>query len=210
MVVIDERLGFDTGRIGEHLITVSTILVSTNLSCEHQLEQIGEEVHLCADGLYRIIETGIGILGKINLTIDVTPPNHVLRHALCRWEWYLGTCGKRLRIWLLLLGLLTTCSRLSLHLTDEEGTYHEEHHEHHSSASCLNIICTHHILCYYLSFFLYRFCTIVPFFIYFIFCYFKRHFRIYLSIFLYLTITSMAPGRVREIPSGPTAVTCVI
>ncbi len=86
MVVIDERLGFDTGRIGEHLITVSTILVSTNLSCEHQLEQIGEEVHLCADGLYRIIETGIGILGKINLTIDVTPPNHVLRHALCRWE----------------------------------------------------------------------------------------------------------------------------
>ena len=77
MVVINERLGFDTGRIGEHLIAIRTILIGTNLSCEHQLKQIGKEVHLCADGLHGIIQTGIGILGKIDLTIDVTSPNHI-------------------------------------------------------------------------------------------------------------------------------------
>ena len=107
MVVVDECLGAHTGGIGKHLVTVETILISPDLSGKHQLKQIGEEVHLRTHWLHRIIESCIGILVQVDLTVDISPPHHILRHRLCRGERDLGTGGERLAIRPLLLCLLT-------------------------------------------------------------------------------------------------------
>ena len=42
VIVVEECQRLDTGRIGEHLITVETVLVSLDAASHHQFEHIGE------------------------------------------------------------------------------------------------------------------------------------------------------------------------
>ena len=84
MIVIQELQRFDACRICEHLITVETVFVSIDtavvLSTENELEQIGEQVDLLTDRLYRIVQAGILLIGQIQLTIDITTPYYIFRH----------------------------------------------------------------------------------------------------------------------------------
>ena len=83
VVIIEECKRLNLGSIVEDLIAIETVFVGIYLSAHHQLEEIGKEVHLRPHRLHRIIESGIGIVGKVNGAVDVTSPHHILLHR-CR------------------------------------------------------------------------------------------------------------------------------
>ena len=95
MTVVEQGLHLYLCLVGEHIGTVvgNRILVDRNIIVLRQLEDIGEEVHLLALGLHRVVKTRILILREVDLTVDITTPHHILRHVDSRGEVYLFTDG---------------------------------------------------------------------------------------------------------------------
>ena len=122
MTVVEQRLHLNLRLVVEHIGTVigNGVLIDGDIVILRQLEDIGEEVHLLTLRLYRIVESGIGILREVDLTVDVTTPHHIFRHIDSRGERYLcpdGHCRRRaLRLLLLLLSLRLTSTLLRLSL----------------------------------------------------------------------------------------------
>ena len=84
MVVIEELQRLYACGIAEILVSVEAVLVgtdaSTRRSSHDELEHIREQVHLCANRLHRIVESGIGILGKVEFPVNVPSPDNILGH----------------------------------------------------------------------------------------------------------------------------------
>ena len=112
VVVIEELQRLDARTVSEVLIAVKTIFIGMHPSAHDELEDVCEEIHLTAYRLYGIVESGIGIIGKVELTIDVAAPYHIGRHLLGYRKFnllaYCHVVG--ITLWLLLLG--TSPSRL--------------------------------------------------------------------------------------------------
>ena len=113
VVVVEKGLQLHRSTLLEHLIAVQTVLVGGDGAAHYELEHIGEEIHLRADGLDRIVESGVGVVQKTYLTVYVAAPHDVVRHLLLRGERYLcayaqasvaGGCG--------LLLFASACCRL--------------------------------------------------------------------------------------------------
>ena len=143
VIVVEKRLEVHLRGVVKHLVAVQTILVSRDGAAHHQLEDVGEEVHLRADGLHGIVETGVGVLGEVYLTIDIAAPRHVLVHRFLRGEGYLGAYAQTLVALLLLLCLLTTaCRRLGCrHLRSEEGCKQYHYYFLHFSVFGCAVLC---------------------------------------------------------------------
>ena len=108
LILLEELQGLHPEALVEARVArVHIIVVGLDLPPEHELEHIGEEVHLRALRLHGVVESGIGVLGEVNLAVDITPPHHVLLHLSLSWERDLGAGGK-----LVLVGF--ACLRLSL------------------------------------------------------------------------------------------------
>ena len=129
MIVVDKLQRFYAGRVAEVLISVEAILVGTDTatcrSPHDKLEHICEQVHLRANRLHGIVESGIGVLRKVELTVNVPSPDNILRHLRLRGECYL--CTRRHGIGIRLLGsLLLLCPALWCLCRD---SLHHEHHD---------------------------------------------------------------------------------
>ena len=133
LVVVEKLDRLDTGRVGEELVAVQPILVAVDVAVEHQFEDVGEEVHLAANGLRRIIETSIGVVRQLHLAVKVAAPHDVLRHLLYGGEGDEGARGERVGSRLRLLFLLFDSSLGGLgydrdhresHAKDEEYPFH--------------------------------------------------------------------------------------
>ena len=118
--VVKELERLNPCRIIEHLRSIEPVFIGTDTpsfgAAHHEFEEIGEEIHLCAHGLHRIVETGVLVGGQVQLTVDVTAPDNILRHLHGRGKG--DTCPLRhvLRVgllrFLLLLLLYTPFGRL--------------------------------------------------------------------------------------------------
>ena len=63
---------------------VDIVVVGFDLPPQHELEQIGEQVHLGALWLYGVVEASVGVLCEVDLAVYIASPNHVLLHLrLC-------------------------------------------------------------------------------------------------------------------------------
>ena len=126
MIVIDKCLFINLGGVRKHLVAVKPVLISANYVPHHQLEQICKQVHLRTCRFYRIIQRGVGVLLKQNLTVYITPPYDVFRHLCRNRKRNACTRSKVLgvrRITPLLLP--TACCRLGV-----QYVYTAEQHEH--------------------------------------------------------------------------------
>ena len=90
-LVVEHGSNIYTRRISERLITIQAVLVNRNITIDSQLKDIGKQVDLTIHWLYRIIQSAIGILAQINLTIDIATPYHILWHVNSRGEHETGT-----------------------------------------------------------------------------------------------------------------------
>ena len=128
MIVVQERLRVYPVCCRKTLVTIQTILEHRHLTSHHQSEDVGKEVHLVAHRLHRIIQSGIGIIGKTQFTIDVSSPYHVLLHRGSSRERDLCTGGNVAGIRFLrnrlLCRLLTACLRLC-----RDALHHSQEHE---------------------------------------------------------------------------------
>ena len=128
MIVVQERLRVHSICCCKTLVTIQTVLVHRHLTCHHQLEDVGKEIHLVAHRLHRIIQSGIGIIGKAQLTIDVSSPHHILLHRGSSRERNLCTGGDVAGIRFvrsrLPCRLLTACLRLR-----HDALHHSQEHE---------------------------------------------------------------------------------
>ena len=67
----------------ERLVSVDLVVIHIDASREPEAEDEGEEVLLLAVWLHGVIQRSILVCQQIQLTVDVAPPHHILRH-LCR------------------------------------------------------------------------------------------------------------------------------
>ena len=70
----------DSRRVGEILIAVHIVIVDGNGTSQHQFEDISKEINFTILWFDRKIKTAIGVIGKFDFTIDVTPPHNTLLH----------------------------------------------------------------------------------------------------------------------------------
>ena len=85
MVIIEKSHALHYGRVFEVFITIESVFISTDIACHEELENISEQIYLRAYRLHRIVKSGIGVIVKINFTVDIPAPYHVFRHSVwCR------------------------------------------------------------------------------------------------------------------------------
>ena len=130
MIVIEKLQRLNLCRIGEIFVAIKCILIgintATSTSTHHKLKHIGKQIHLCSHRLYRIVETSIGIVVEVELTIDISTPIDIFRHLiLCRKRNLSTSCHSISRSFLLCIeSLHSTLRSLCRH-----GLHHECHHE---------------------------------------------------------------------------------
>ena len=131
VIVVQHGPHLNLGRIGKHLVTVQAIFIDGDVAVQRQFEDIGKQVQLFVNRLYRVVETCIGIIVEVNLTIDVTTPNDILGHLHSSRKRQTSTHRHSLTLrrlcLLLLLGFLLLLLSTSLRLS----TYCSSHQRYH-------------------------------------------------------------------------------
>ena len=70
----------------EGLRSRHVVVVCVDAACQHQTEQVGEQVALVADGHDGVVQCCILVLGEVQFAVEVTFPYHVLRHGIAGRE----------------------------------------------------------------------------------------------------------------------------
>ena len=86
MIVVEHGLHLYLRRLLEDIAAVGRILIDGDIAVLRQLEDIGKQVCLFPLWFYGIVKASIRIVFEINLTIDITTPDYILRHIHCRRE----------------------------------------------------------------------------------------------------------------------------